>query len=261
MICKRNPYRGFFRAGIKIQTMDFGILFDLVIKMSLRYLILTFLWTAIFNNQSSISVWDFQSFHKYIAAMVFATSLFSYPNIYFVSREIKTGNIVNALSKPYNYPLSIFMKNLGIVFFNFLLLSPVFFIYATVFSSASIKEWTLFLLSLILGSITYILFDINMALLTFWTESDWGISLLKNAIIFFFTGRLFPLDFLPSGIYHIFKKMPFAGMTYIPVLFFTGKENGMIGFYVLQLVWIIIFFITMQILFHKLEKNVNLNGG
>lgn len=193
--------------------------------------------------------------------MVFTTSLFSYPNIYFVSREIKTGNIVNALSKPYNYPLSIFMKNLGIVCFNFLLLSPLFFIYAAVFSSVSVKELSLFLMSAVLGIITYILFDINMALLTFWTESDWGISLLKNAILFFFTGRLFPLDFLPSGIYLIFRRLPFAGMTYISILFFTGKEKTMLGFYILQLVWIIIFFITMQILFHKLEKNVNLNGG
>ena len=241
--------------------MDFGIMFDLVIKMILRYGILTFLWTAIFNNQSSISVWDLRSIHKYIAAMVFATSVFSYPNIYFVSKEIKTGNIVNVLSKPYNYPLSVFLKNLGIVCFNFLLLSPLFFIYAAVFSSVSVKELSLFLLSVILGIITYILFDINMALLTFWTESDWGISLMKNAILFFFTGRLFPLDFLPSGIYSVFRRMPFAGMTYTPVLFFAGKEKGLRGFYVLQIVWIIIFFIAMQISFYKLEKNVNLNGG
>ncbi len=255
-------HRGFFSAGMKLQTMDKGILLDLILRMVFRYLILTFLWRAVFQAQAQVTIWDESRFMKYIAASVFLSSLFSYPNVYFISQEIKSGNIVNHLSKPYRYPLSILMKNMGILCINVMVLLPVFLLYGLLFLRGISAETVLwFLISASLGVMNYLLFDISMGLLTFWTENGWGISLLKHAVLFFFTGKLFPLDFFPAFVQKILQFSPFQGMIYTPALLFSGAGRGSLLSLEIPLLWSVLLYGVMERLFAACGKRWTVNGG
>ena len=124
-----------------------------------------------------------------------------------MSLDIKSGGVINYLSKPIYYPLHLIFKNIGIGISNTTVLVPLFIIYIILTNTKLSGVNVLYFIFLsILGVLSYILFDILMGLFTFWLQNSWGLSILKITIFSFFSGSILPLDFFPSGIKKIMEK-------------------------------------------------------
>lgn len=256
-----KKYAIWIKMGSKIQFHDIGIIFDLIVMVVFRYIFLSFLWSSIFKY-NEIANWTMNSYKIYIGSSVFLSCLISYPNIYFMSLDMRSGNIINYLIKPTYYPYHVIYKNIGIAASNVLILAPVFIIYLS-FSNTNITAENLFwfVLLAIMGVFTYILFDILMGLLTFWFENSWGLNIVKQSILTFFSGSMFPLDFLPKQLNDILKYSPFPGIIYRPTTILINGSYNNLFFLFLQIAWILIFLILIRVIFRSCEKDVIIYGG
>mgnify|MGYP000883426037 FL=1 len=249
------------KMGYKIQFHDVGIIFDLIFRVAFRYIFLSFLWSSIFQN-NSIAGWTDESYRIYIGASTFLSSISSYPNIYFMSMDMKSGNIINYLEKPMYYPYQVIYKNMGICISNVLILAPVFIIYMFISGTSLVGENVLwFIILSILGVITYILFDVLLGLLTFWTENSWGLTLLEGTIFMFFSGRMLPLDFFPEQLGRALRLSPFSGMIYEPVMILINGMGERGHFIIIQLIWILVFYMLIRFVFSKCRNNITIYGG
>jgi ABC-2 type transport system permease protein len=67
----------------------------------------------------------------------------------------------------------------------------------------------------------------------------------------FLSGSMIPLDFLPKIFADPIKLMPFASISYTPVMIFMGKYSGMTVFnaMALQIFWVIMLYLLSVLIF------------
>lgn len=245
-------------AGVKVQYFDKGIHIDTLLRGGIQFALMYYFWKAVFSSTDLIGGRDFGTYVTYLMLSLYLQWLMGYPNIHFIGRDIKTGAIVNALIRPMDYGVQMRYKNIGIALFNALLFSP-FLIFIS--GRIGLKGSLSFLLLGTLGTLTYIQFDIFMAYFTFWTENGWGIALLKNGILMFFSGKLFPTDLLGPHAYALIKFSPFPGMIFRPIQVALNGGDGLLGAAVTQCVWVGVLIGLSHFLFHRAQKDVMINGG
>lgn len=181
-----------------------------------------------------------------------------------VNEHIQNGMIVNALSKPYAYPLSLYATFLGSIITEslgaLLLAVPLGLLIADVpFTLLSVSLG----LILIFFAITMnFLIAFCIGLIAFWTEDANPYSWIYGKFIFIFGGLLFPLDIFPPAIQSIIKLFPPAFLLYYPtktiVLFNWGDFWYALG---MQLLYIAVFSLLAYIFYKKAVRKVNINGG
>ena len=77
-----------------------------------------------------------------------------------------------------------------------------------------------------------------------------------------FSGGLFPLDVLPKSIFSFLTFLPFSYLTYFPARIYLGKVSVpdlLLGFIIL-LLWIVIFYIIVQIVWLRGLKAYTAQG-
>ena len=115
-----------------------------------------------------------------------------------------------------------------------------------------------FIANLLNDTISYI-----CGVLCFYTSSGWGINQAKEVIVSFLCGRLLPLAFFPGIFGTIVGYLPFAGISYYPVLILIGKIDLLqsihyVGF---SLCWLILLNIFSKLLFNHASKKITVQGG
>ena len=120
-----------------------------------------------------------------------------------------------------------------------------------------------FLISMFLSFLIYIFFDYCFGMLAFVTTYIFGMTIIKNALLSFLTGRLIPISFFPAVFQKIFSFLPFTAMTYVPVMIYLGKYSGEEILIELgkQVFWAIFLFLIGKFLWKKVEKRIVILGG
>ncbi|WP_414713606.1 ABC transporter permease [Schnuerera sp.] len=251
--------------GIKIQMFDRGIILENIFSLISQLFLSYFLWKGIYGGRAVLNGRTFFQMINYIVLSVGISNIFIYPNIYFMSMDIKSGNIAYTLLKPLDYQMQFIFKNIGIIipmsgisFFSVLIFrifvlqleAPVNFIY--------------FIISTFLSFLTVITFDFVLGMICFWTENSWGINAFKFAIISFFSGKLIPLDFFPGYLKHIaINILPFSGIVYTPIDIYQSywSIKNFLIYLIRQSGWIIVFILLGRYIFNLARRHVFINGG
>jgi ABC-2 type transport system permease protein len=102
------------------------------------------------------------------------------------------------------------------------------------------------------------------ALFAFYTESIWGISATKEAIILFLSGAVIPISFYPSPLKEIMYMLPFQAIYDSPlrILINAGlKIDDCLFIIARQLLWVLIIIILCNLWYKKVIKVLTINGG
>lgn len=260
-----DKYLQWVKMGVKCQTFYTESIIDKILGFIVQFIVLYFLWKAIYANSASINGRTFSEMVTYIALSITITSLYISPTIYFISEDIKSGNIVYLLIKPADYQLQFISKQVGTFIFMSAISFPILIIFHSIFLKVLIPANTFyFIISLVLGLLTVASFDYMLGILCFWTENNWGVIYFQRAIIEILSGTLIPLDFFPKGIREvIINYLPFQGIVYTPIQLFQNQWTltAFLRYFIFQSVWISIFIFTGRMLFNKARKGVLINGG
>ncbi|MEM8946949.1 MAG: ABC-2 family transporter protein, partial [Planctomycetota bacterium] len=109
-----------------------------------------------------------------------------------------------------------------------------------------------FLISLVLSFALGFFLEASMGLIAFWFLEVTSLLFVYMLFTFFFSGHMFPLDFLPEPWSTVVDFMPFKYMAYFPAAVFLGKVDGpeMWQGLAVQTAWVVFFIVVCRRMMH-----------
>ena len=266
---KLKKYLSLTRAGI-METLQFRLSFVVMVIGNLLYLIVVyFLWDAIYESAGT-DVVNGMTFSDTLIYLVLATALFNFMEMYAVweiGRSIQSGKIVLDLLKPMEYRKYLFWSFSGSFIAKFLLtFLPTFIAVALVTHGAIPMGINLlyFVLSVVMAvSINYSI-DFIVGTICLYTESIWGINIMKQVIVLLLSGATIPLAFFPDTLRTVVNYLPFQSIYNAPLtILLDGAPTAETVLTTLgtQLIWCIAMMIVSKLFWKVSLRQITVNGG
>ena len=107
-------------------------------------------------------------------------------------------------------------------------------------------------------------FEFIIGIFTFYTESVWGLSTIKDLIVSFFAGVQVPVAFFPAWLKVVAGVLPFKSLYNDPMQILMNGSLGwndyarVLGF---QMVWGLLFWMLARVMYAVMQKKIIVNGG
>lgn len=266
---KLKKYLTLTRAGI-IEALQFRLSFVVMVIGNMLYLIVVyFLWKAIYASAGT-DVVNGMTFTDTLIYLVLATALFNFMEMYTVweiGRNIQSGKIVLDLLKPMEYRKYLFWSYSGsFVTQFFLTFLPTFIAVAVVTHGAIPMGINLlyFVISVVMAvSINYSI-DFIVGTICLYTESIWGINIMKQVVVLLLSGATIPIAFFPEPLKTIVHYLPFQSIYNAPLsLLLDGAPKAETVLMTLgtQLIWCIAMMIISKVFWKVSLRQITVNGG
>lgn len=266
---KLKKYLTLTRAGI-IEALQFRLSFLVMVIGNLLYLIVVyFLWKAIYASAGT-DVVNGMSFTDTLIYLVLATALFNFMEMYTVweiGRNIQSGKIVLDLLKPMEYRKYLFWSYSGSFVTQFFLTFLPTFIAVAIVTHGAIPlgiNIIYFVLSVVMAvSINYSI-DFLVGTICLYTESIWGINIMKQVIVLLLSGATIPIAFFPEPLKTIVHYLPFQSIYNAPLsLLLDGNPDTKTILSTLgtQLIWCIIMIVISKLFWKISLRQITVNGG
>ncbi|WP_202079703.1 ABC transporter permease [Caldalkalibacillus salinus] len=246
-------YRVNYYSGIIIYAINIGAYY--------------FLWMAIYGQQESLGGLSPTQMTTYIAVAWMARA-FYFNNIdREMALEIKEGRVAIELIRPYHYLMMKMMQALGEGIFRFSFFSipgmvVVSFIFPIVLPMEA-STFALYLLSLTLAFVINTQINLITGVLTFFFFNNDGLMQTKRVVVDLFSGLLIPIALYPEWAIKILEYLPFQAIAYLPAMIFTGGVSGneIYQALFLQLFWVVVLIVPIQLLWKKAKQSMIIQGG
>ncbi len=257
------------RAGI-IESLQFRLGTVVIIAGNLSYLIVVyFLWKAIYASAGTDIV-NGMTFYDTLIYLVLATALFCFLEMYIVwemGRSIQSGKIALDLLKPIEYRRFMFWTYSGTFvtqfFFTFL---PTFIVVAIVTNGTIHFGLNLlyFAISVVMAvSINYSI-DFIVGTICLFTESIWGINIMKEVIVLLLSGATIPIAFFPEPFKTIVYYLPFQSIYNAPLTILLDgapQISTLLTTLGTQLFWCIVMSVLSKLFWKISLRQITVNGG
>lgn len=193
--------RGSILEGLAFRTS----LLVSVISNLLYLVIIYFLWKAIFASSPTATV-NGMTFYDTMIYLVLASAMFQFMDtfvVWSIGRDYQTGQIVECLIKPIDYQAYVFYGGIGncIVAFVITFLPTFLIIYVVTQGSMVLgKNLLLFLLSIVFSMVVNFCVDFFVGTICLYTQSIWGVNVMKEVVVGLLSGATIPLAFFPEKL-------------------------------------------------------------
>lgn len=271
-ICRfKNIYLCFTKAGLKVTSAYKSDLIGYFIGESLYNIVLIYVWKCFFEykGQDMVNGYTFMQMVLYLLLSGIISFMDETDSIFTLGEEIRSGDIVMRLIKPISLDKSILFFELGnkllmllCVFVPSLFFVSIYFgiVYGVTFS---VSSYIIFFISMVLSYLISFYFNLLLGFWAFYLLNLWGVSMLKTAIIKFFSGQIIPLFLYPTVFEKVFSILPMASMTYTPVMIFLGNYSGIsvVTNMGIQIIWLIVFYLLCQLVWKNVQDKLMVQGG
>ncbi len=265
-------YKPFTHAGVLLAAQYRVNFVFFVLGDILMCFINFFLWKAVFNSGGAETFMGFSQTDMVVYIFVsFLTSTLAYSDgAYAVGEEIRDGNIAMRMIKPIRFDLAFLFQELGertiSLMLAFLPLVCGVEIYKFAVTGAlafNPLNFVLYLLSLVLSYLINFYFNVCFGYSAFVLKNLWGSNFLKDVLVGFMSGNIIPLNFMPSAVGTVLGFLPFASLTYTPVMIYLGMFDAptIALRFGLQLFWLAFFFVLQQLIWNASVKRMSVQGG
>lgn len=216
-----------------------------------------FLWFTIYQTKEIINGYNMRETLVYIAiANIFYLLLkvdgFGIPS------EIRQGDLNKYLVRPIPYLQYRFFDMIGSRF-TFVLLNVIpLCVITIVLNFLNIFTFSILLFGILsailfifIGLIINFLLDTLIGLCAFWLDQVIFLFIVKEILLWLFSGKLLPLDFAPEGLRKVIMVLPFKFLSYYPTSLFMGKNQFDFIEIIIALGWILGLYILLQIIWKK----------
>ena len=259
------------RAGI-MESLQYRLGTAVTLFANLIYLVLVyFLWKAIYASAGT-DVVNGMTFTDTMIYLILATALFNFLEMFVVwdmSRSIQSGKIILDLLKPMRFREYTFWSYSGshVVLFA-LTFIPTFIVVLIVTNGASPMGLNLlwFAVATVLALIVNFSMEMIVATICLYTESTWGINIVKETIVLLLSGASIPLAFFPEALRQVVDYLPFRAVYDIPLTILLEKNDtntieGLLPMFGLQLAWAVILTLAGTLFWNHSVKKITVNGG
>ena len=259
------------RAGI-MESLHYRLGTFVTLFANLIYLVLVYyLWKAIYAS-SGVDVVNGMTFTDTMIYLILATSLFNFLEMFVVwdmSRSIQSGKIILDLLKPLKFRTYTFWSYSGSHVVSFIMTFIPTFIIVMIITKGAIPmglNLVYFLISPLFALIVNFNIEMIVATICLYTESTWGINIVKETIVLLLSGASIPLAFFPEKLRTVVDFMPFRAVYDIPLTILLEKNGsdtlqGLLPMFGFQLLWIIILTAAGTLFWNYSVKKITVNGG
>ena len=259
------------RAGI-MESLHYRLGTFVTLFANLIYLVLVYyLWKAIYAS-SGVDVVNGMTFTDTMIYLILATSLFNFLEMFVVwdmSRSIQSGKIILDLLKPLKFRTYTFWSYSGSHVVSFIMTFIPTFIIVMIITKGAIPmglNLVYFLISTLFALIVNFNIDMIVATVCLYTESTWGINIVKETIVLLLSGASIPLAFFPEKLRSVVDFMPFRAVYDIPLTILLEKNGadtlqGLLPMFGFQLIWIVILTAAGSLFWNCSVKKITVNGG
>jgi len=186
-----------------------------------------------------------------------------------MSRSIQSGKIILDLLKPMNFREYTFWSYSGshVVLFA-LTFVPTFLVVLIVTNGAIPMGVNLlwFVIATVLALIVNFSMEMIVATICLYTESTWGINIVKETIVLLLSGASIPLAFFPETFRKVVDLLPFRAVYDIPLTILLQKNGsdsleGLLPMFGLQLLWAVILTLAGTLFWNYSVRKITVNGG
>ena len=233
---------------------------------NLLYLIVVyFLWKSIYASAGTDIV-NGMTFTDTLIYLVLATALFNFMEMYTVweiGRNIQSGKIVLDLLKPMDFRRYLFWAFSGTFvtqfFFTFL---PTFIVVCVVTKGAIPLGINLlyFAVSVVMAVMINYSVDFIVGTICLYTESIWGINIMKQVVVLLLSGATIPIAFFPEPLKTVVYYLPFQSIYNAPLTLLLNAEDVLktLG---IQLFWCVFMTVISKLFWQVSLRQITVNGG
>lgn len=268
-----NPRKLFAltRAGI-MESLHYRLGTFVTLFANLIYLVLVYyLWKAIYAS-SGVEVVNGMTFTDTMIYLILATSLFNFLEMFVVwdmSRSIQSGKIILDLLKPLKFRTYTFWSYSGSHVVSFIMTFIPTFIIVMIVTKGAIPiglNLVYFIISTVFALIVNFNIEMIVATICLYTESTWGINIVKETIVLLLSGASIPLAFFPDKLRAVVEYLPFRAVYDVPLTILLGKNGtdtlqGLLPVFGFQILWIVILTAAGTLFWNYSVKKITVNGG
>lgn len=266
-----RTYLPFAKAGMQESIMYRANFFCFILGEMLMCFVMYFVWNAVFMSGSGETFMGFTMENMVVYIFVaFVTSIFTHSDgTYAIGEEIRDGSIAMRMIKPVNFNMPFLFQELGQTFISLFIFVPLIAgveIYRFVITGSvqfDIVNLLLYILSTVLAYFISFYFNVCYGFSAFVLKNLWGANILKDAIVSFLSGAKIPLAFMPIAVRNVLQFLPFASLSYTPVMIYMGMYDTKTIFFsiVLQVFWIAAFWLLSKLIWKAASKRLCVQGG
>lgn len=225
-----------------------------------------FVWQAIYNQTGNAGGFTISQMVTYYILAIAFSSIATWGINEIMAHSIRNGQINKELLNPITYFQYYFGINLGELAFAVLIGIATFVLCAIFWKLAmpvSFLNFILCILVIILGIPITFFIQMIVGTIGFYTNSIWGMQILRKAIIQIFSGIIAPISLFPLWFQNLSEFLPFKELIYTPINIWLGQVsyNEIVFIIAKQILWGIILYIVAKSFFNYAVKNITINGG
>ena len=253
-----------------MQSLAFRMSTLVTILGNVVYLIIIYyLWKAIYASSPVASV-NGMTFSDTMIYLVLASALFNFMNCFIIwgmGRDFQSGQFVLYLLKPMDYQVFWFFSTSGqyiISFFTTFLPTFVIVYIITKGSFALGVNLIVFIISVCISVMINFFIDFFVGTICLYTQSIWGVNIMKEVVVALLSGATIPLAFFPDKLHAFANLLPFQAIYNAPLQILIdrsldGKDYlTMLG---KQFFWVIVMLVISRCFWNLSKRVITVNGG
>lgn len=267
-----RTYRPFTRAGIQEMIAYRANFICFLIGEIMSAFIMYFVWKAVFLSTDSETFMGFTMEDMVVYLFItFLTGYLTYSDGAFsVGEEIIEGSIAMRMIRPASFEMSFLFQELGNRIISVVMIFAPIVVGVEIYRYAvsgmlrfQIGYFLLYIVSLLIAYMISFYFNVCYGFMAFFFKNLWGTTLIKETLVSFLSGAVVPLAFLPSGLAAVLNFLPFASLSYTPVMIYMGMYSlteiaWRLG---LQLFWLAVMFGISKLIWHSAVRHLTVQGG
>lgn len=257
--------RGSIMEGLTFRTSTIVSIIGNLIYLVIIY----FLWKAVYDS-SPEDVVNGMTFHDTLVYLVLASAMFQFLDnfvVWEIGRNYQTGELVEFLVKPIDYQIYLFFARLGnsVVAFVITFLPTFFVIYFVTQGSFSLGiNLVFFVVSILLAMVINYCVDYFVGTICMYTQSIWGINIMKEVVVSLLSGATIPLAFFPEKMRMVVEHMPFQAIYHTPLHILTDQSMSAVDYLEhigMQVFWMFFMICISRLFWKRSLRLLTVNGG
>ena len=267
-----RTYRPFTRAGMQEMVAYRANFICFLIGEIMSAFIMYFVWKAVFLSSDSDTFMGFTMEDMVVYLFItFLTGYLTYSDGSFaVGEEIIEGSIAMRMIRPASFEMSFLFHELGsrivsvaMIFVPMVAGVEIYRYAVTGMVRFDLMHFGLYVISLLIAYMISFYFNVIYGFMAFFFKNLWGTTLIKETLVSFLSGAIIPLAFLPSGLAAVLNFLPFASLSYTPVMIYMGMYSvpeilWRIG---LQIFWMLAMIGLSKLVWNSAVKHLSIQGG
>lgn len=241
--------------------------FSRIISYILMMFIFMNLWRYMYSNPDEII--NNYSMSQMIWYVTISELIYSAMNgrkfCHRIITDVRSGNLVYNINKPYNYINYLLFSHLGEITINFIICGfagiIIGYLFLQEFPSLTFINVLAVLLTIILAIVINTLLTIFIGLFSFIIEDSNPFYWIYSKMMLIL-GTIFPIEFFPRTMQKFLNFSPIYANSYGPARLFVNFSFSDFGLIILsQLVYIFIGYLLCLWVYKKGVRRLNVNGG